>query len=386
MCTAHTFTKRSAVSTLRFCRTLKSIQMVHLEHLKRLEIAQAYSRHKSLHYVARKCGVHRNTVRRWVNAYHDKKSVEPVRGGGRKLELGPSQLSRVVSHLQHPGATTFSAAQDLFEVGLTPRVMHRSSISNLLRRGRKANQTDLHYSTRKPRKDLSQENKKTRLDFALANQGRDWSHVLFTDRKRFSLKNPGAVVHRGRWLRKGQKCVAHTVNHAATYNVYCGMCIFGTAKPILVAGTTGHHNIYKTKHGTIGKNITVDEYNHKVLPSLLSDAANLFFKHGVRHWIFQQDNDNAHEEAEDVIRERRLPALLLSNWPPNSPDLNPIENLWSWVDEKVQALGCKDFKVYMEKVNEVLDSIPEKVLRSLVSSMTHRMEEVIALEGDRTSH
>jgi hypothetical protein len=154
--------------------------------------------------------------------------------------LGPDQLSRVVRHLEKPGATTNSACKYLYDSGLAPRIMHRSSISKLLGRARKQQQTDIVYTTQKPKKELSDQNKALRVEFALANRRRNWNKVLFTDRKRYCFKNPGVAVYPGQWVHKGQQIVAHCVNHADTYNLYCGMCRFGTTKTILVAVTTGH--------------------------------------------------------------------------------------------------------------------------------------------------
>ena len=45
----------------------------------------------------------------------------------------------------------------------------------------------------------------------------------------------------------------------------------------------------------------------------------------------QQDNDPKHKcnIAKKWLIDNNIPEL--ENWPPNSPDLNPIENCWTWV-------------------------------------------------------
>ena len=214
----------------------------------------------------------------------------------------------------------------------------------------------------------------------------NWKLVLFTDRKRFSFDHPKTAVHPGQWIHKGQKRESNRVNHAATYNLYCGMTVHGTTTPILVTGTTGHKTTFYTKGGKLAKNITDQEYSQKVLPSLLSDGSRIFCQNKVRRWVFQQDNDGAHSKAHAIIRDSKHPALLLPNWPSNSPDLNPIENLWSWANNQVQAQGCKTFQEYKNKVDAALANVPTRILVSLVASMPQRMKEVIRLGGDRTKY
>ena len=77
------------------------------------------------------------------------------------------------------------------------------------------------------------------------------------------------------------------------------------------------------------------------------------------------------------------------DWPGNSPDLNPIENAWSWMKKQLSenstATNLVDWKI---EVNElwVLRMSNSQYLRNLVESMPRRLEDVISREGNPTNY
>jgi hypothetical protein len=157
-----------------------------------------------------------------------------------------------------------------------------------------------------------------------------------------------------------------------------------------VAGTSKHKTEYVNKQGTEARNITAGEYNDVVKSTFLRDGTRLFSGSGVSSWVLQQDNDPTHRAAYAAVleynRRNSSSISILGDWPPNSPDLNPIENLWSWVDAQVHAMGCQTFEEFRQAVLDQLAAVPKQMLRNLVSSMQERLAKVIELEGDRINY
>jgi hypothetical protein len=97
-------------------------------------------------------------------------------------------------------------------------------------------------------------------------------------------------------------------------------------------------------------------------------------------WIFRQDNDPKHisEYDKDYIKRKKWNAL---RWSAPSPDLNPIENLWSKLDELTEARRSQTEAQLFEMLKTAWQNLDMHYLQNLVCSMTRRMATVLENEG-----
>ncbi|CAG8820021.1 2421_t:CDS:2, partial [Gigaspora margarita] len=99
-------------------------------------------------------------------------------------------------------------------------------------------------------------------------------------------------------------------------------------------------------------------------------------------WRFQQDNDSKHRSrvAKKFI-EKNIP-LIIDDWPSNSPDLNPIENLWEIVKTNVEKCYPKNLDELEQFTMEEWDKIPINILKNLSYSIYERCRLILVVNGD----
>lgn len=359
----------------------------------RHELVVAYKKCGNCSQVAREFNVDRRTVAKWV--------MDDERGGGL---VGCKSSGRVPSMsvdcarqakellLSNNYSSCTEVAEKLLEMGLTKRVVHPTTLSRRAKAQARADKDPIQAKFGKPVKRLTEKNMQQRLSFCKANKKRAWASVMITDRKKFHFKYPGCRVKRVQWVQRGEQRTAARPNNPMAVNMYAGITCHGVTKAHLVTGTSKMTTNFKNKKGQQSRNITSEEYREVLTRTLLPEGHRLLHnKTLLTGWVLQQDNDPTDKRSAQAALQdwnawssRRV--TLLPGWPPNSPDLSPIENAWAWVEAEVDSRGCTNFENFQETLLEVWENLPPHIVKGLMRSIPDRLRECVEKKGGKTPY
>jgi len=216
---------------------------------------------------------------------------------------------------------------------------------------------------------LTKRHIKARYKFGLQHQSwtvTDWKRVLFSDETKMNRRGSDGKVWT--WRRPSEplkaKHVKQTIKHDDSVMLWG--CFNST-------GVGELHVI----EGIMNSNIYIRILSDHMIPF----SRRLF----QNDFIFQQDNDPKHK-AKKVLAYLASRDIVLLDWPSQSPDLNPIENLWHKLKTLVNAEKINKKADLVGGIKRCWESIGGDYCRSLVESMPRRMDELVRNKGQWTHY
>lgn len=143
-----------------------------------------------------------------------------------------------------------------------------------------------------------------------------------------------------------------------------------------------------TRDGTLSLAFTSNKMNSTGYQDVLANHLLPYLRSRQNlNLVFQQDNAAIHvsQSTRAWLRSHQVDTM---DWPACSPDLNPIENLWGLIVRDIYA-DSRQYNTVADLKQAILvawNRLDVQVLQKLVSSMPHRLCEVIAKKGGCTNY
>lgn len=131
-----------------------------------------------------------------------------------------------------------------------------------------------------------------------------------------------------------------------------------------------------------GVRITAKVYRKLVLEPVLKKCSSKLFKN--EPWTFQQDGAPAHTaNATQKWLRHEIPDFVSKlEWPPSSPDLNPMDFcVWGILEKDACAKSYTSLRSLKAALRRAWSKIPQDVFRAAIDSIPKRLNKIIVAKG-----
>lgn len=315
----------------------------------------------SYNKIAKKYKKSKATIQTVIRKFKNHQTIENMPRTGRPRKTSLRDDNRIIKEIKKEPTLSSKNIKEMCNLDV--------SVSTIQRRIRAAG---FYGSHMKKKPFISEKNRHRRLQFAKKYVSKPldfWKTIIWSDETKFELKNrkkrPKVWKRRGNQLDR--KTIQTTIKHGGG-NIMLWGCF---------------------SYGCVGNLVLIDEKltGTKYVDILENNLPPSVEKMGLEgSFTFQQDNDPKHTSrvAQNYFVENNIQTL---EWPAQSPDINPIENLWNYLDDKINRLkyGSKKMDFYKACLNAWND-IPNDLLQNLVKSIPKRLQDIIAAKGYHTKY
>jgi transposase len=312
--------------------------------------------------ISRELQIPYETVRRCTH-----EPITPTKPRGRPPLLNTPLRQRLISH-----------ATSSHEQRLKPwaEIAHELGINVDQRTLTKAFHQEGYYrrvATEKPL--LTPKHINDRLWWAATCQswpGSVWSRVIWSDEASFRVGRGKVYVTRRPEEKYLPSCCVPKFKDYSCVHVWACIGRDGSKGPLFVWD--------REKIG----NINSASYVAHILPLIQSfKMEHEIFRVGISNALLMQDGASSHtaRATKQALHER---AIRLLWWPANSPDLNPIENVWRLLKSRVQRRFPTTKQELITAIKEEWEIINVRDIQKYCTNMGERCQAVLQARGGHT--
>ena len=303
---------------------------------------------KNVNSIVRYTGIPERTVRDWVTKTENGQDILTTKSGrGRKQTIEEEKEEDIANQVRED---PYKAS--LRRLGPTCDVSYGTIGAILHNKG-------FEYKKVKVGSKLLEKHKIKRVEFCqkMLKDPYQMNRIWFSDEMGFNLQEVRSRV----WTDQETFDIEKLPNEKV--NAWAAISFFGKTSLHLYEENLGSEGYLK----------------------ILEAHSNELVRADWRKYKFQQDNAPLHW-TDDIMRWFEEKGIELLQWPSNSPDLNPIENIWGWIKAEVKRENPKTMKQLRNSLQKNWERIDLNFIKPYVESLPRRFELYIENGGERINY
>jgi len=322
----------------------------------RQRVVDLHQQGHSQRKIATELKISRGGVRSIIKKHKSSKTIYNRSKPGRPRKL--SERMRRLITLESKRNPRKTANQIRNSLNLTDNVKV-DTVKRVLRN------SDLFGRVSCPKPALSKINKKRRLDWCKGKRewnDVDWSKIIFSDETKIDLHpNTRQFVRRPKNKRFEKRYTTETRKFSQS------LMVWGAIR------ADGRRAIFKC-----GNSVDSREYQR-----ILSEAIPQIYS---SRYVLMHDGATCHTSASTRSYLRENSIRMLENWPPQSPDINIIENLWDLLKTNVRNRLPQTIDDLWQYTQEEFFNIPNDYISNLYHSLPRRVLSIVHKKGGTTKY
>jgi hypothetical protein len=345
--------------------------MAKLTPQQRQKLAAERKSGASFKFLMKKYNCSQHAVRRWAA---EGLKARPHRQDGARAGRPPS-INKAQRKSARAAALRGKSAASI--AGSLSRRAKKQVSSAAVRGALKHSKCPMHWAPKNRGRRLSPKNKKLRQEFCAKHKGGKLKSCLFADSKMIYLYKDGTGSTKYVWLSPGAKPAEVPAGNPYVVHIY-GLVGKGSKSPLIFTAPTPSVRSHERK----GPENFSSKHFIKVAQQLHTIIKQWGKNNRYHRVIWDHAKQHTSQRSRDALQDMGM--FVLEDFPPQSWDLNIIENCWGVLDTVLSHMPGRtptSIRGWRLRIERAWDSIEQSTIDQLVSSIDQRIADVEELGG-----
>lgn len=275
---------------------------------------------------------------------------------GRPKKVTPSEVSRLVKKVKGKRRQSTRKVAGEFRTRKGEKLSHETVRTSLRKAG-------LYPHRARKATFLTEGQKKRRVAFAKKYRRFDWTKCAFWDETEFELHGTPNIKDDVVWDEPGVVITYEKEAHPKKFKFGGAITVNGPTRLVPYTGTIDSE-VYKEMVGKVIPDI------YKLLPGV--------------DWTYVQDGASCHtSRATMAFLGPKVPhAIPKEDWPANSPDDNPTENVFGHLETEICSKRYQSIEALERAVRKAWSELTPEYCRKCIESIPKRLKKIIETNGE----